>query len=488
VRGSPRTRRRSAAAAVLTLAVFVGCTNGGGQGSESSPSTSGTSSATGSPSAGADGLDTIKHVIVIVQENRSFDQYFGTFPGADGFPTKDGHFTTCVPDPITGSCAGPYHDSSLLDYGGPHEQTASIEDQNNGQMDGFINTVVSAGYSCAADRSSSLCQHHNGPQGQPDVMGYHDAREIPNYWTWASTYLLQDRLFAPTDSWTLPSHLYLVSAWSAECSDPLQPMSCRSNQSVSGAVRYQRQGGTAPTYGWTDITYLLHKAGVSWGYYSGRTSCAHFCPQDGASNVLQNPLPWFTTVRQDKQLGGIGTHRDFLDAVRKGKLPSVSWLVPGNGPISEHPGSNGPLTDGQAYVTRMVDAVMRSPYWDSSAIFLTWDDWGGFYDHVVPPHVDQLGYGLRVPGIVISPWVKSGTIDHQTLSFDAYLKFIEDRFLNGQRLNPRTDGRPDPRPTVRENVKILGDLRKEFDFTQTPLPPKPLPLHPPPGPASTSGG
>jgi phospholipase C len=136
----------------------------------------------------------------------------------------------------------------------------------------------------------------------------------------------------------------------------------------------------------------------------------------------------------------------------------------------------------------MVDAVMRSPYWDSSAIFLTWDDWGGFYDHVVPPHVDQLGYGLRVPGIVISPWVKPGTIDHQTLSFDAYLKFIEDRFLGGQRLNPRTDGRPDPRPTVRENVKILGDLRKEFDFTQKPLPPKPLPLHPQPGPASTPGG
>jgi phospholipase C len=300
--------------------------------------------------------------------------------------------------------------------------------------------------------------------------------------------MLQDRLFAPTDSWTLPSHLYLVSAWSAECSDPLQPMSCRSTGSASGAVRYQRQGGTGPTYGWTDITYLLHKAGVSWGYYSGKTSCAHFCPQDGASNVLQNPLPWFTTVRQDKQLGGIGTHQDFLDAVRKGTLPSVSWLVPGNGPISEHPGSNGPLTDGQAYVTRMVDAVMRSPYWDSSAIFLTWDDWGGFYDHVVPPHVDQLGYGLRVPGIVISPWVKPGTIDHQTLSFDAYLKFIEDRFLGGQRLNPRTDGRPDPRPTVRENVKILGDLRKEFDFTQKPLPPKPLPLHPQPGPASTPGG
>ena len=113
---------------------------------------------------------------------------------------------------------------------------------------------------------------------------------------------------------------------------------------------------------------------------------------------------------------------------------------------------------------------MRGPNWDSSAIFLTWDDWGGFYDHVVPPKVDRNGYGLRVPGIVISPWVKRG-IDHRTLSFDAYLKLIEDRFLGGQRLDPKTDGRPDRRPTVREDVAILSNLMREFDFTQRPLPP-----------------
>jgi phospholipase C len=118
----------------------------------------------------------------------------------------------------------------------------------------------------------------------------------------------------------------------------------------------------------------------------------------------------------------------------------------------------------------MINAVMQGPDWDSTAIFLTWDDWGGFYDHVEPPVVDVNGYGLRVPGIVISPWVKQG-IDHQTLSFDAYLKLIEDRFLGGQRLDPATDGRPDPRPTVREDVALLGDLADAFDFTQDPLPP-----------------
>jgi phospholipase C len=477
-------RPRAGRLAGLAL-VLAACTTGGVVTGSQTPIA--TSSPTSAQHPTLQGFDNIQHVIFIVQENRSFDQYFGTFPGADGLPMKNGRFTTCVPDPVAGDCASPYHDAGLQDYGGPHDQTASQNDVNGGRMDGFISSVVDSRYTCSVDRSTPLCAKHNGPQGQPDVMGYHDAREIPNYWTWASTYMLQDHLFAPTDSWTLPSHLYLVSGWSASCSDPYRPMSCRSDVSLWPQVVQQRQGATKPFYAWTDITYLLHRAGVSWRYYSGETSCANLCAADGASNVVQNPLPWFTTVRQNHQLGNIGTHRDFLHAVRTGTLPSVSWLVPGNGAISEHPGSVGPLTEGQAYVTKMVDAVMRSPYWDTSAIFLTWDDWGGFYDHVKPARVDANGYGLRVPGIVISPWVRAG-IDHQTLSFDAYLKFIEDVFLGGQRLDPSTDGRPDPRPTVREEVGILGDLRKDFDFSQQPLSPLPLPLHPPPGPASVTKG
>ena len=121
---------------------------------------------------------------------------------------------------------------------------------------------------------------------------------------------------------------------------------------------------------------------------------------------------------------------------------------------------------------------MRSPEWDSTAIFLAWDDWGGFYDHVVPPTVDRNGYGLRVPGLVISPYAKRGYIDHQRLSFDAYAKFIEDDFLNSQRLDPKTDGRPDPRPDVRENKGILGNLAYDFNFTQRPHRPVLLPPHP----------
>jgi len=186
-------------------------------------------------------------------------------------------------------------------------------------------------------------------------------------------------------------------------------------------------------------------------------------------------LPDFTTVRRDGQLRNIQPVSTFAQEARRGDLPSVSWIVP-DFTHSEHPGAL--IGKGQAWVTHLVNTVMRGPDWSSTAIFVAWDDWGGFYDHVVPPAVDQNGYGLRVPGLVISAYARKGFVDHQTLSFDAYAKFIEDDFLGGQRLNPATDGRPDPRPDVRENEPILGTLVRDFNFAQTPR--RPLLLNPRP--------
>jgi phospholipase C len=420
------------------------------------------------------GITKIKHVIVIMQENRSFDSYFGTYPGADGLPMSNGAPTVCVNNPATAKCVYPYHDTADVNGGGPHAEAAATADIDGGKMDGFIAQAERGRKGCV-DSTNPVCTNTTSV----DVMGYHTGADIPNYWAYAQNFVLQDHMFEPNASWSLPAHLFTVSAWSAKCSTPGDPMSCAN--ALNGPSGTNTTGNE---YAWTDITYLLHKNNISWGYYLSNGTepdCeddAMLCSQ-GKQNArvpgIWNPLPGFDTVKQDGQLGNIQQVARFLEAAKNGTLPAVSWIVP-NGSVSEHPPAK--VSVGQSYVTSLINAVMSGPDWSSSAIFLTWDDWGGFYDHVVPPRVDQNGYGLRTPGLVISPYARRGYIDHQTLSFDAYLKFIEDDFLNGQRLDPRTDGRPDPRPTVREDASILGNLVSEFDFSQAPRAPLLLPINP----------
>jgi phospholipase C len=438
------------------------------------------------------GIHKIKHVVVIMQENRSFDTYFGTFPGADGIPPN-----VCVPDPANSGCVPPFHDSADLNYGGPHGAGNAAADIDGGAMDGFV-TQAEKGSGCTSnDPNCSPCNQTPGPTTQTkciDAMGYHDAREIPNYWTYAHDFVLQDRMFEPNSSWSLPQHLYMVSEWSAFCTDPLNPFSCKGalqSPNPDGGVNGAGNDGQLH-YAWTDMTYLLHKFGVSWAYYvfqgtepdcedDASMTCAPV-QQGPQTPGIWNPLPSFTDVTQDGQLGNVQSLQNFFTAAASGTLPAVSWINP-NGTVSEHPPAL--VSTGQAYVTGLINAIMQGPDWNSTAIFLSWDDWGGFYDHVVPPVVDQMGLGLRVPGIVISPYARPGYIDHQIMSHDNYNKFIEDDFLAGQRLNPANDGRPDPRLDVREASPLLGDLAKDFNFDQTPGPPVLLPVHPPPGPAST---
>ena len=433
----------------------------------------------------------IRHVIVIMQENRSFDSYFGTYPGVEGFPMTAGHFSTCVPDPRTQKCVSPSHDAADKNGGGPHGQADATADVDGGKMDGFVAQAEKGGRGCgvpdAPECSSATV---------PDVMGYHDAREIPNYWTYAHDFVLQDHLFEPNASWSLPQHLFMVSEWSARCANAA-PASC-TNALQSPALPMDFPAGRAkaparavpPNYAWTDLTYLLHKQRVSWRYYVQKGTepdCrndAADCPpahQNARTPGIWNPLPNFETVRQDGELGNITDVSTYYRDARMGTLPAVSWITPSN-PNSEHPPAL--VSAGQTWVTSLINAAMKGPDWESTAIFLSWDDWGGFYDHVVPPTVDENGYGLRVPGIVISPYAKQGYVDHQVLSHDAYVKLVEDLWLGGQRLDPRTDGRPDPRPDVRERASQLGDLLADFDFSQAPRKPVLLPLHPPPGPAS----
>ncbi len=431
----------------------------------------------------------IKHLVFIMQENRSFDSYFGTFRGADGIPASEGSFTVCLPDPLAHRCVRPYHDAVQRNLGGPHGLPDATQDVDGGKMDGFVAAARSGrGFKCVGPSLNPACSY----RGRVDVMGYHDAREIPNYWTYAKQFVLQDHMFEPNLGWSLPSHLFMVSGWSARCFPPSQPMTCKSD--LIRADEIDDWTNRTPDYGWTDITYLMFKRHVSWAYYvdqgyqpdcdDGAPTCPHK-PQLVGVPEIWNPLPDFVTVHQDGQLSNIQDAGRFLDAAHDGTLPSVSWVVP-NDRDSEHPPAL--ISDGQAWVTGLINAVMRGPEWNSTAIFLAWDDWGGFYDHVPPPKVDPNGYGLRVPGLLISPYARQGYIDHQVLSFDAYLKLIEDLFLGGSRIDPGTDGRPDSRPTVRESARVLGNLLEEFDFTQPARPPVLLPPRPVPGPASEQEG
>ena len=486
-------RRRTPAALVLAASVALvaaACSEpraigaaSGEDPSGGSPSPSPSGSASPAPGSASDRELTkleqarqhIEHVIFIVQENRSFDHYFGTYPGAEGIPmTAAGTPKPCIPDPVLGHCVRPYHSTNQRAKGGPHAQRHSIIDVNGGRMDGFVRAVVESPIYCADNRDDPGCEQFLGPQGQPDVMSYHTRREIPNYWAYADHFVLQDHMFAPADSWTLPAHLFLVSAWAARCEDPRDPMSCESNLELPEEANIQRSHEDRPIWGWTDITYLLHESDVSWAYYVGDETCLFDpCPKSDSvarTAAQQNPLPWFTTVRQNRQVENVKGHSEYYRAAAEGTLPSVSWVMPYSG-AGEHPHNGEPIWKGVRHVTSIINAAMEGPDWGSTAIFLTWDDWGGFYDHVRPLRVDENGYGIRVPGLMISPWAKAGTIDSQVLSFDAYLKLIEDLFLEGERLDPETLSRPDSRPTVREDVRILGNLLREFDFSQEPPPP-----------------
>ena len=449
----------------------------------------------------------ITHVIIIMQENRSFDSYFGTFPGANGIPAG-----TCVPisltDPTQG-CIAPFHDPRDVAAGSGHRAVDAKTDMDDGitsdKMDGFV-------YDQSLARTRSLIARQDIPHARnrtldgidplpigSDVMGYHTAAEIPNYWAYATQFVLQDAMFAPVRGWSANVHDYLVSEWSATCKNPLVASTCVSTPNIAVP-----RANT--TYPWVSLFQLLDTNNVSWKYYLGQgnepdcqddeMTCA---PEQQTAGVpgWWNPAPMFAWVRAQPQ-PYLALHNppvdQFLVDIAQGTLPQVSWIVPSQA-FSEHPIAG--VTAGMNYVTSLVNAVMQSPYWANTAIFLSWDDWGGFYDHVAPPNVDfnptvptpVQGYGLRVPGMLISAYARPGYIDHSIYSFDSYATFIEDLFMSSTRLDPAAMGNPDKRPTIRDALTTvpnadgttspIGNLMSEFDFTDPPQPPLVLPVHTP---------
>ena len=304
----------------------------------------------------ASGIHKIKHVIIVMQENRSFDSYFGTYPGADGIPMSHGSPSTCLPDPA-GGCTRPYHDAADFNGGGPHAVANALADVDGGAMDGFVRERAAARKSCK-NTNNPACAHGT----TPDVMGYHTGAEIPNYWSYARNFVLDDHMFEPVKSWSLPGHLFLVSGWSARCATR-SPGSCVNDivgpyrvTRFNRAVRRQTAGRPAPLdLAWTDITWLLHRYGVSWRYYvqaGTQPDCtndaAETCApvrQSAATPGIWNPLPLFGDVRQDHEGSYVQPLGSYFAAAAAGRLPAVSWVTP-SGPNSDHP----PAKIGRAHV------------------------------------------------------------------------------------------------------------------------------------------
>ena len=333
----------------------------------------------------------IRHIIVLMQENHTFDNYFGSYPGADGIPAA-----TCLPKSFqdaTLGCSPPAHVGGHAVLGLSTDTTTFARQYRDGRMDGFV----------AAYRVG------RGLGGLPNPMGYYDGRDLPVAWKLASQYVLFDHFFSSARGGSVWNHLFAISA---------TPGNLTADELPSGG--YSRT---------TTIFDRLQQAGVPWRYYvrdyDPTNTILTPAAGDRASQLLQVPLLAMPRVLHSPKLASnIVDLQQFYRDAQAGSLPAVAYIAPGG--LSEHP--PGKLAAGQTLVRSIVNELMRSPEWSSTAFVLTYDSWGGWYDHVRPPTVDGYGYGFRVPTIIVSPYAKRGSIDHDTLDFTSILRFIEDNW------------------------------------------------------------
>jgi phospholipase C len=415
-----------------------------------------------SPSPGTDrpgrvapGETPIEHVVFLIKENRTFDHYFGRYPGAEG--ATQGGTVRCQQGQCRPAGTVPLR---VAPYTQPHDITHGFRSGlfaiNGGRMNGF--NVIGAG---------------------SDLSGYvqHSRATLPNYWAYADRFVLADRFFTSMYGPTFPEHLYTVAAQANGvvdnkintdspgnyCDDPLE-YTRKFRDDLSGddmsrimhleeQVAQDRGAYDEITSYWRrtrtcfNIPVLpdrLEKAGISWKYYAN-------------DNQWMNGLQAIKHIRNDPDIWGpkVVPPGEFIPDVRAGGLPQVSWLVPPEGHANEHPGDCSAGAEfctnvclGENWTVQHVNAIMKSEAWASTVIVIVWDDFGGFYDHVPPPHYDTMGLGPRTPALVISPWTvrgdnpEGGSIDSTVYEFSSVLKFIED--LHGLRPMTERDRQADP--------------------------------------------
>ncbi len=407
----------------------------------------------------------LRHFVYIIQENHSFDNYFGTFPGAKGISKA----VRLAFRPGGKPRIAPFHlRTTALPHDLNHSWQAAHTAYDGGKMDGFLwaewpralhfywhgtvprpNPALVHPHTTARRRRGRRVPRQREaerfgyfrdrlartpPRGRPpqwvlNTMGYYNWRDIPNYWEYAHRFTLCDDFFSSLMGPSEPNHLYTVAAQSG------------------GMVNNPPPGiaGQADVYSFPTMVQLLEHAHVSWKYYDELKPHHH---------TLWNPLPGFVEFRQKPRLMAHLVHLgQFYTDIHDHKLPAVSWIVPD--PFnSEHPPND--TVQGMWHVTHLINALMESPYWNDTVIILTWDDFGGFYDHVPPPKVDRYGYGPRVPTIILSPYVRPGFICHTYFDFTSPLKLIEVRY---------------GLPALTQRDAHANDMLGCFNFKQNRLPP-----------------
>jgi phospholipase C len=407
------------------LLIMVGCSAAGGSSAHSLlPSTAHAAASSGTP---------IQHVVIIVQENRSFDNLFATFPGADGATSGKTHTGKTVQ--LT-----PHALTSNLVLNNSH--LAWVDDYDGGNMDGFDLVWVN-GHRCTC-----AYQYVNETQIQP-------------YWDMAQQYVLADHMFQTQTSGSFTAHQDLIrgdtviSPTASLIDFPTDgPWGCDAPPStvttlLTSGGKYEQNAGPYPCLSYATVRDLLDAKSVSWKYYTPdiHTHGGDLWNAFDAISAVRNSSEWQTNVSSPET--------NIFTDISSHSLPAVSWVIP-DGQNSDHPAQRlweQKKDTGPSWVAQVVNAVGHSAYWKSTAIVVTWDDWGGWYDHVAPPQLDYNGLGFRIPMIVVSPYAKAGVVSHTQYEFGSILRFVEDSFNLG-RLGT-TD--------VRAN-----SINDAFDFSQKP--------------------
>jgi phospholipase C len=377
---------------------------------------------TGLASAQSVPMDTpIKHIVILLKENRSFDEYFGKFPGANG--ATQGKIST-------GQIITLGQTPDKLPYDLGHGWADTHKAMDNGKMDKF--DLVAKGTV-------------NGV-----MMGYTqmDQSSIPNYWSYAQHFALGDAMFSSLAGPSFGNHLYTIGAQSAGVLGiPNGGPNWGCDAPATSRVLVMDTNGVMsrkyPCFELQTLGDLLSKAGISWLYYAPTQGSPGYQwnTMDAVKHIRTGPL-WTTNVVPVAQ---------FAADAAAGTLPTVSWLISAN---AEHPPAS--TCGGENWSVKTLNALMQGPDWNSTVFFLLWDDFGGFYDHVPPPTLDIYGLGPRVPLLIISPWVKHGTVVHTQYEFSSMLKFVEKIF---------------GLPALTQRDAQAADMLDAFDFTQQPLPP-----------------